>query len=206
MTKKKSAASLPAGPRGGLDYTPQGRAVERMSYGVAPRIKAGRHQTAHMIVGRRLENFEALDAPPLAGPPTCRRHDVLLPRHAPDHCWTPRGLCDHFEAQAMPNQTDLFGVLTLRCAHHDARPAFWESVRGFLRTHIVDARQLPVVMALHVPSIAGRNLPPHVHALLSLRQLPGPDFGIFDADLKGPDAKQVLLDLWDAWRPAEGQR
>lgn len=106
----------------------------------------------------------------------------------------------------MPNQTDLFGVLTLRCAHRDARPAFWESVRGFLKAHIVDARQLPVVMALHVPSLAGRNLAPHVHALVSLRQLPGPDFGVFDDDLKGPDAKRILLDQWDAWRSAEGPR
>lgn len=203
MTKK--SAGVPAKSRAGLDYTPQGPAVDRMSYGVASRVKAGRYQSAHMIVARRLENFEAANAPPLSGPSTCRRDDVLLPRHSPDHCWTPRGLCDHFEAQAMPNQTDLFGVLTLRCAHQDARPAFWESVRGFLKTHIVDARQLPVVMALHVPSIAARNLPPHVHALVSLRQLPGPDFGVFDADLKGPDAKQILLDLWDAWRSADAR-
>lgn len=200
MTKKtKNTVPAAAPSRLGLDYTPQGRAVERMSYGVAPRVKAGRHQTAHMIMARRLENFEVGDVAPLAGPPTCRRHDVLLPRDAPDHCWTPRGLCDHFEAQALPDQTDLVGVLTLRCSHRDPRPIFWESAREFLKTRIVDERQLPVVMALHVPSIAARDLAPHIHALISLRRLPGPDFSAFDADLKGPDAKQILLDLWDGW-------
>lgn len=200
MTKKmKNSATAATQPRLGLDYTPQGRAIDRMSYGIAPRLKAGRRQTAHMIVARRLENFEAANLTPLTGPPTCQRHDVLLPVDAPDHCWTPRGLCDHFEAQALPNQTDLFGVLTLRCAHRDPRPAFWESARGFLRTQVVEARQLPVVMALHVPSIAARDLQPHVHALVCLRRLPGPDFSVFDAELNGPNAKQILLDLWDAW-------
>lgn len=200
MTKKiKNPVPAAAPPRLSLDYTPQGRAVARMSYGVAPRMKAGRSQTAHMIVARRLENFEVGDVPPLTGPPTCRKHDVLLPFDAPDHCWTPKGLCDHFEAQALPGQRDLCGVLTLRCEHRDARQPFWEKVRDFLQTHIVRSRQLPVVMALHVPSIAARDLAPHIHALISLRRLPGPDFSVFDADLTGPDAKQLLLDLWDSW-------
>jgi hypothetical protein len=200
VTKKTKASS--ASSRAGLDYTPQGSAVERLSYGVAPRIKAGRRQTAHMIVARRLENFEITEAPSLTSP-DCRRHDVLLPSDAPDHCWTPQGLCDHFEAQALPHQTDLFGVLTLRCAHKDSRQLFWESVRAFLKTHIADDRRLPVVMALHIPSIAARDFPPHIHALVSLRQLPGPDFSIFDAELKGPGAKQILLQLWDAWCAAD---
>lgn len=205
MTKKKDAAPA-AMPRPGLDYTPQGRAVERLSYGIAPRVKAGREQTAHMILARRLENFEASGALPLVTPPTCRRHDILLSPNAPDHCWTYKGLADHFEAQALPHQADLIGVLTLRCAHADPRHRFWEHVRSFLKSRVVDDRQLPVVMALHVPSTAGRPHLPHVHALIFLRQLPGPDFSVFDDDLKGPAAKQTLLTLWDAWCAAESLR
>lgn len=202
--KKKTLIPEGQRTRPGLDYTPQRPASPELSYGVATREKAGRRQTAHMIVARRLENFGA-GVEPFSAAPTCSRWDALLPQHAPDHCSTPIGLCNHFEAQSLSHQTDLVGVLTLRFPHHEARHRLWENTRAFLKAHVVDARQLAVVMALHVPAIAARPHLPHVHALILLRRLNGPDFSVFDEQLKSSNAKQLLLDEWSRWRTCEGQ-
>jgi hypothetical protein len=196
----KKTHSTPTPPKRGLDYTPQKGEGRHLSYGIAPRQKCGRTQTTHLIVARRLEIFAGTDLPPLEGPPTCRRHDILLPDYAPDHCATYRGLCDHFEAQVLPNQVDLAGILTLRFPHRESRHRNWEETRAFMRARIVDARQLPVILAMHVPSIAGRASLPHIHAVLFTRALPGPDFSAFDPDLTGDGARALLLREWDAWR------
>ena len=111
MKKQKPTPPKPVAKRG-LDYTPQRPHSPALSYGIAERIKASYTNTAHEIVARRLENFEAAGLPALEGVPTCPRHDILLPWHAPDHCATYRGICDHFEAQALPHQQHLIGILT----------------------------------------------------------------------------------------------
>ena len=41
---------------------------------------------------------------------------------------------------------------------------------------------------------------PHIHAIVFLRALPGPDFSTFDPDLTGDGARALLLREWDAWR------
>jgi len=187
--------------KAGLDYTPQRGVGRHLAYGIASREKCGRRQTAHAIVSRRLENFGSVHDP-LAGPPTCSRHDILIPEHAPDHCADYRAICDHYETQALPHQTDLVGVLTLRFPHHAARHRMWEQARAFLLEKVVGARLLPTVMVLHRPAIAARPHPPHIHALIFLRTLDGPDFGPFDQSLTGPDARATLLAEWDAWASA----
>ena len=198
MKKQKMISPKPVTKRG-LDYTPQRGYSTEMSYGVAERLKASYTNTAHEIVARRLENFEAGGLPPLQGTPTCPRHDILLPWHAPDHCATYRGICDHFEGQALPHQQHLIGILTLRFQHHDCRHRLWERGRAFLMDRIVASRELPVALALHIPSRALRPTGPHLHAMIFLRRLPGPDFADFDRDLIGPSAKQILADEWSNW-------
>lgn len=168
----KPVNPIPAAvPKRGMDYTPQQGGPPDVSYGLAPRVKAGRRQTVHEIVDRRLSNFEAGGLPPLVGRPTCCRHDLLLPPRAPDHCSTYRGLCDHFEDQALPLQVDLVGILTLRFGDHKLRHVAWEQARAFVASMIVRERRLPAILALHRPGIAGRALPAHVHAVIFLREL-----------------------------------
>ncbi len=199
MKKQKKPAPPKPVTKRGLDYTPQRPHSPALSYGVAERIKASYTNTAHEIVARRLENFEACRLPVLEGAPTCPRHDILLPWHAPDHCATYKGICDHFERQALPHQQHLIGILTLRFQHHDCRHRLWERGRAFLMERIVAARELPVVVALHIPSRALRSTGPHLHAMIFLRRLLGPDFADFDRDLIGPAAKQILALEWSNW-------
>lgn len=206
--KKTSTVPLPVKPKtkAGLDYTPQPGGSKMVSYGVAERVKCGRVQTAHDIIARRLCNFESEVAPPLQAAPTCPRHDLLLPRYAPDNCGTYKGLADHFEAQALPHQTHLVGILTLRFKNEDLCHHVWELSRQFLYEKIVIERSLPVVVALHIPSRAGRSTPPHVHAMIVMRQCLGSNFGMFDPLLKGPGAKAFLQDQWSAWCSIHGYK
>lgn len=205
MTKTSPASLGSKKPKPGLDYTPQRGGRKDVSYGVVQRSKAGKTHTAHKVVARRLENFEASNSPPLAGNPTCARHDILLPRHAPDHCSSYLGLCNHFEAQALPHQRDLIGILTLRFEHPDTRHVIWELSREFLLEQVVRKRQLPVILALHIPSISSRPTPPHVHAMIFMRRLLGPDFADFDRELAGENAKQILAAEWEEWTSSSSQ-
>lgn len=193
----------PATPRRGMDYTPQRGGPPDVGYGLAPRIKVGRRQTAHEVVDRRLRNFESDGLPPHQGLPTVK-HDVLLPQHAPDHCSTVTGLCDHYERLALPHQVDLLAVLTLKFSDRELRHRAWEQARAFIAARIVAAHDLPTVIVLHRPSIAARDLQAHVHALIFLRRLPGSDFGTFYRPLTEPTARAVLAAEWALWRLSDG--
>lgn len=208
MKKKTPTAPITASAKAhiGLDYTPQLGGDKSVSYGVAERIKCDRVQSAHEIIARRLCNFETAVAPPLRAAPTCPRHDLLLPRFAPDNCGTYLGLADHFEEQALPHQVHLIGILTLRFRHEDLCHHVWELSRQFLYEKITIGRSLPVVAALHIPSRAGRSAPPHIHAMILMRQLLGSDFGSFDPVLKGPGAKAFLQDQWSSWCSTHGYK
>lgn len=188
-----------------MDYTPQRGGPPEVGYGLAQRIKAGRRQTAHEIVDRRLSNFEGDGLAPLQGLPTVSKHDVLLPSHAPDLCSTPSGLCDHFERQALPQQLDLLAVLTLKIDDRELRHRAWEQSRAFIAARIVAEHELPAVIVLHRPSIAARNLQAHVHALIFLRRLPGSDFGAFCKPLIEPTARANLSAEWALWRRSDGK-
>lgn len=187
-------------PRRGMDYTPQRGGPSEVGYGIAQRIKAGRRQTVHEIVDRRLSNFEGDGLPPLQGQPTVSKHDVLLPSHAPDHCSTVQGLCDHYEHLALPQQIDLVAVLTLKFDDHELRHRCWEQSRAFIAAKIAAERELPAIVVFHRPSIAARALQAHVHALVFLRRLPGSDFGAFCKPLIEPAARAVLAAEWTLWR------
>lgn len=169
-----------------LDYRPAAP-INGNSYGTATREHGEGINTAHSIVMRRLF---PIDRPKvLTGPwiPTCYRSETLLPSHAPDACQKAHVLCDLFE-QSPDRIVDLAVIVTLRFASSALRHEAWELHRAFAREYFVLERNLPVLMAMHVPQLSFRRNPPHTHLVVLSRRLLGSDFADFADDLFAMDA------------------
>lgn len=78
---------------------------------------------------------------------------------------------------------------------------FWERVRSFLLSEVVDAFGVPAVLVLHVPAASGmRNPPPpHVHALVFARKYDATGWTSF-SPITSHRHHPALVKAWGAWR------
>lgn len=94
------------------------------------------------------------------------RHEVLLPDDAEDRLADPKLLFEDYEANQVPNQSDLVTHVKLspkvRRLHH-----LYEDCRQFAMQQFVRAESMAVLMIMHVPQLS----PPHVHLLIPTRRL-----------------------------------
>jgi len=78
--------------------------------------------------------------------------------------------------------------MTLRLEHTGLAHQALELHRAFARTEFVKKRNLPVVLAMHVPQLSFRFNAPHTHLIIFGRRLLGSHFADFAADLFADDA------------------
>lgn len=123
------------------------------------------------------------------------KSELLLPAGAPDILDEPRLLFERVDA-TIPAQgrRDLALVMTFWTPSTPTLHQAWETVRSFVRAKLVDGRGLPALVVQHAPHLAGQTTPPHIHAVVSARQLTF-DLGAF-AELEGDTAQ---LELWEEW-------
>jgi hypothetical protein len=188
-------------PPPGLDYVPA-EPVDGNSYGAAARSYGASINTAHSVVMRRL--FPVDRPTGTGGPwvPTCYRHEVLLPVKAPDACSAPDHLCDLFESQARERLYSLAVIMTLRFEHTGLAHEAWELHRAFARSEFVRKRNLPVVLAMHIPQLSFRFNAPHTHLVIFGRRLLGSHFADFAADLFADDASIACADAFRTFATA----
>ncbi len=170
-----------------LDYKPAAP-LNGNSYGIATREHGDDFNTAHSVVMRRLYPIDRPKVPTGPWTPTCYRAETLLPSHAPDACQSAQVLCNLFEAQAPDRLVDLAVIVTLRFEAYALRHEAWEVHRAFAREYFVLERNLPVVLAMHVPQLSFRRYRPHSHLVVLSRRLLGSDFADFADDLFADDA------------------
>lgn len=127
---------------------------------------------------------------------TAFKVDVLLPPLAPSDYMDPRHLARMYEATLPPKETAAFMQLTPRFPRALNLHWPWEVSRAFARREIVDALQLPVLAALHAPSVAGSPAPPHVHLFVFPRALNQFGYGAVDRTFASPDTHKRMYDAW----------
>lgn len=174
-----------------MDYAPERGALPAgvdLVHGVIKAHHAGRTNTVGEAIVRRLYPH---------GPTAdrCYYSELLMPPAAPDVLADPLPLVTRYQDQLLPDQADLLTITTFRFDHVLAAHAQWEIARAFVRDQIVVKRSLPVMLAHHLPGLAGRAAKPHIHALACARALHGSTFGSF-SDLTKPGAKALLAEGW----------
>lgn len=162
--------------KGGAPIFMMGGLAPSLEYGVLRRSYRGQENNAHDWVHAKLHPDQA-HAPPVqsvAWSPNCARHDVLLPTGASDSFLNPALLVHSFEAEAGAYRKDLIVHLKLT-APSDGAPLheFWERVRAFARTAVVNEAGLPTIIVLHNPALTVMRHPPaaHVHLIAMARRL-----------------------------------
>lgn len=126
----------------------------------------------------------------------CWKAELLLPPAAPDILDDAKTLFERIDITLpLHGRRDLALILTWWTPEARALHTEWERVRSFVRQKLVNERHLPALLVQHAPHAAGQATPPHLHAVVSARQLSF-DLGAF-TDLEG-DAAQTIL--WDEWR------
>jgi hypothetical protein len=128
---------------------------------------------------------------------TARRHDVLLPPFCPDELGHAQELVASFMRSTVAQQNAL--ALHLKFTQADGLPQHlhWESARAFLLAHLVQHRNLPVIMVAHNPAERGFvDAPPaHIHAFVLARQRDMGGWGR-TTDLMFDRQWQSLIDKW----------
>jgi hypothetical protein len=129
--------------------------------------------------------------------PTCHRHEVLLPATAPDLLTDPEWLMQHYERAVLHDQPALLLAVKVSQLEAGSLHGFWERSREFARSEFVEQRSLPVVLALHVPSLSPSRSPgnTHVHVLVLARTLGEHGFGA----LQQLDGHKLRTSVADAW-------
>ena len=154
----------------GLDFVPVAGGPANLVFGVVRRaIKNGPEHNVPDTVLRRLRPGQTNNSVDWA--PGCYRSDVLLPPAAPDALYTPKALCERYEADAFDALKDLVVMLTLRFPDADRLHTIWEEVRAFAYEHFCLQRSLAVIAAMHLPSARGSTNTPHVHLMIPARKL-----------------------------------
>ncbi len=146
------------------DYQPEPKSAGvDLTHGVIRATFRDRTNTVDQSVVRRLSLHGS-------GQIDCYDHEVLLPRHAPDHLRRIDRLVRTYEEQLLPQQEDLLGIATVRFPNHMLFHRQWELARAFA-CRSFNARDLAVLMVHHVPALAGRQHKSHVHILYPVRRL-----------------------------------
>ena len=193
----------------GLDYVPVPGNDPNVVFGVIRANLAGVPNSAMQAVCRRMFPVTRPKDPhaPWARP-TCFHSEAVVPDWAPSDYWDPQALCRAYDQQAWDGLKDLVIHASFRFPETVSNPpsltlqASYELVRSFARRRFVEDRNLPVVLAMHVPGRAGQDgLPPHVHVLVFCRELGPTGFGAFAARPLATDAGRAMIeDEWHAWR------
>jgi hypothetical protein len=193
----------------GLDYVPIPGSDPNLIFGVVRASLGGNQTTAAEAVFRRL--FPVAKPADINEPwpkPTCFRPDVLLPPWACADYYDPQNLCRTYAAQGWDGVKDLVIILSFRFPETVSSPptmslqTAFESVRGFVLEKLTIKRNLPTVLAMHLPNRAGKNtLPPHLHAMALARELGPAGFGPFTS-LATDAGREVIEAEWAEWRGA----
>lgn len=198
----------------GCDYDPIAGADTNVSYGTVQSGSENRKRTLADVIFKRL--FPVDRPTDVAAPwpnPTCQRHDILLPRGAPDHLSDYTALAREYHANSGDAIDHLATIITLRFPGVDAVPSagpsrlhdIWELCRGF-GGKLRDDLQIAVLPVFHVP---GKNWGlgcPHVHLICPVRViLPATGFSTFVLELIKPERGRPYIDAeWKRWRGAAG--
>jgi hypothetical protein len=211
MTKRKAAPVSSAkrpkpAPRNRTSRTwspfmfldPQG-SFPGWRYGVLRREYAQIRNDLGEFVRRKLHPVNA-PPPGQKWAPTAARAEILLPPGGvPDHLLDPQALVELYQAQLLDWQTGLLCVITLKSEHRTLNER-WEAARQFAVRSFCRDRGLPVILALHVPSLAGvEGAMPHVHLMAPTRRLL-PGLGVFGALDREVSSDAGQLPLYQEYR------
>lgn len=177
--------------------------IDDLVFGVLRREYKGLTNDARAFVRGKLQPM----MPPAAGlgkstssawAVTATRHEVLLPYDASDTLCDPRRLVELYEDEAPPGQKDLVISLKLT-ASRGTLHAFWNRVRHFACTAIVEEHRLPLIIAMHDSRRSGTReaTRPHVHVMALARQLDAFGFGA-RTTIAITNAQAELAERWEA--------
>lgn len=123
---------------------------------------------------------EDTDSPERIWRPTARRHDVTLPDAAPEMYVDARLLIEAAEREMRDDQYDLLVAVKLTFPKLAVVHQSWERGRLFARTLAI-RYGVPVVVAQHVPALAGGKNPAlqHLHVMILPRKLEAIGFTAF---------------------------
>lgn len=201
MAAKKKSTSLVVIPR---TYGPDAASIYTtpvlpdLTVGVLRREFSSRINSSAEFTRKKLHPAVCdSDAPLARWNPSCHRTEVLLPAAAPDLLADPEWLMQHYERAELHDQPALLLAVKLTQLEPGPLHVHWERSREFARSEFVERRALPVVLAMHIPSLSPSRKPakPHVHVLVLARTLGEHGFGALE-QLDGHRMRESVADAW----------
>jgi hypothetical protein len=191
----------------GMDYVPVPGSDPNIVFGVVRSTLGGKANTATGAILGRLYPIKLAtcdDAPTLN--PQCYRFDVTLPNWAPSDYVNPLVAARDYDDLAWDGMKDLVIMINfrfpqaIRTPPEISLPAAWELVRGFAYQRLTCDRDLVVVLAMHVPTLAGRPGAPHIHTMAFARRCGPTGFGEFVRPLATDAGREIIETEFAEWR------
>jgi hypothetical protein len=136
-----------------------------------------------------------VDAPPEGvwdRPPTCFRHDVLLPPGAVDEFMNVERLLGAYERHLPSWRSGLLCVLKIAQPMAEPVQASYERIRVAVRASFALRRNCPAILICHAPFLAGAQAGLHCHAVALSAELGILGFGTFNDEITS-DAGHLAL-------------
>jgi hypothetical protein len=128
------------------------------------------------------------------------RHEVLLPDLASSEYLDWEVLVRRFDETLPSFCHDAYAAVKIDLPPDQAPHVGFETVRSYAHEYFVRGKDLPVVLALHVPYMAGSKNRPHTHILIPARQLGAHGFGLACRDLCSDQGHLASFEAWKAFQ------
>ncbi len=127
------------------------------------------------------------------------RHDMLLPRRAPQDIPTVATLLERFD-RSPPLKKDVFAEFKITQPQGLPWHEHYEIVRDWCRAYFAYELQLAAILVLHRPGLCGSDNPNHVHVFVPARPLTPEGFMGNPGNLCSDAGHECAWQSWDAFR------
>ena len=127
---------------------------------------------------------------------TALRHEVLLPCGASSEYLDRQLLVSRYDETLPSYFYDAFAQIKIELDEDKPLHIGYEMVRAYARRYFVLGMDLPVILVLHAPAIAGSRNKPHVHIMIPARQLGHNGWGIAARELCCDAGHVAALEAW----------
>lgn len=130
------------------------------------------------------------------------KSEMLVPAFAPED-YADVGLCLYsYDRSFSAVEVNAYVQLTFHFPLAQNLHHCWEMVRAFVRAELIDGpkRNLPVLLILHKPQVAGSANDPHIHAVVLLRHLNQLGWGRYDKCLPTDQGNREIYNAWMSFK------